>query len=73
MMTNIRRAFEGIVNDTKWMDQTSKNRTLFKAQQIKTRIGYPKLQEVTLPINDYTDVTTQFLEYSISIIVRYIE
>lgn len=57
-MTNIRRAFEGIVNDTKWMDQTSKNRTLFKAQQIKTRIGDPKLQEATQPINDYTDVTT---------------
>lgn len=63
-MTNIRRAFEHIVNNTEWMDQTSKNRTLLRAQQIKTRISYPEyIKNATQPVNYYSNVTIHFVEY----------
>lgn len=53
MINNIRWAFEKIVQDLDWMDDTTKKRTLYKSQQIKTFIGYPELVNDTSQLDDY--------------------
>jgi len=56
MISNIRWAFEKIVQDLKWMDDITKKRTLYKAQQIKTFIGYPEL------INDQVELDSYYAD-----------
>jgi len=43
MMENIHWAFDKIVKQLNWMDETTKARTLYKAQQMKTFVGFPEL------------------------------
>jgi len=42
MMNNIHWAFEEIVKELKWMDDTTKKRTLLKAQKMRTFVGFPE-------------------------------
>lgn len=53
MINNIRWAFEKLVQDLKWMDDITKERTLHKARQIKTFIGYPEFITDQLELDDY--------------------
>lgn len=53
MMENIHWAFEKIVKELKWMDETTKNRTLYKAQQMKTFVGFPELINDPAQLDDY--------------------
>ncbi|XP_025196930.1 membrane metallo-endopeptidase-like 1 isoform X2 [Melanaphis sacchari] len=42
MIENIHWAFEKIVKELNWMDDTTKKRTLYKAEQMRTFIGFPE-------------------------------
>lgn len=53
MMKNIHWAFEKIVNELEWMDDTSKNETLNKASLIKTRVGFPEFIKDAKQLDDY--------------------
>lgn len=61
MMENIHWAFGEIVKDLKWMDDTTKERTLNKAQKMKTFVGYPEF----INENDHLD------EYYSDVCVNY--
>lgn len=66
MISNIRWAFEKIVQDLKWMDDITKKRTLYKAQQIKTFIGYPELINDQVELDSYyADVIKQMFNFTI--------
>lgn len=53
MMKNIHWAFEKIVKELKWMDNTTIQRTLHKAQQMKTFIGFPEFINDSEQLDDY--------------------
>lgn len=53
MLSNIHWAFEQIVKELKWMDDTTKQRTLYKTQEMKTLIGYPEFINDTEALDDY--------------------
>ncbi|XP_050537862.1 neprilysin-11-like isoform X2 [Daktulosphaira vitifoliae] len=60
MMDNIQWSFKKIVNDLDWMDEETKKRTLYKASQMKTLIGYPEF--ITDPdlLDDY------YIDYNVT-------
>jgi len=66
MIENIHWAFEKIVKDLDWMDDTTKQRTLYKAQQMRTLIGFPEF------INDPGQLDDFYSEVHISLICIYI-
>ncbi|KAL5244166.1 hypothetical protein ACI65C_011576 [Semiaphis heraclei] len=53
MIENIHWAFEKIVKELNWMDDTTKQRTLYKAQQMKTFIGFPEFINDPFQLDDY--------------------
>lgn len=53
MMENIHWAFEKIVKELEWMDDTTKERTMYKAQQMKTFVGFPELINDSTQLDDY--------------------
>lgn len=53
MLSNIHWAFEQIVKGLKWMDDTTKQRTLYKTQEMKTLIGYPEFISDTETLDEY--------------------
>lgn len=53
MIENIHWAFEKIVKELEWMDDTTKERTMHKAQQMKTFVGYPELISDSTQLDDY--------------------
>lgn len=53
MLSNIHWAFEQIVRELKWMDDTTKQRTLYKTQEMKTLIGYPEFINDTESLDEY--------------------
>jgi len=62
MLKNIHWAFEKIVKELSWMDDTTKQRTLFKAQQMKTFIGFPKFINDPVQLDDYySEVPISFI------------
>lgn len=71
MMENIHWAFEKIVKELKWMDDTTKQRTLYKAKQMKTFIGFPEFINDPEQLDDYySDVYhTNYLKCIILFIV----
>ena len=68
MIENIHWAFEKIVKELNWMDETTKQRTLHKAQQMKTFIGFPEFIDNASELDDYySDVPTYFTQYLLNI------
>lgn len=63
MMDNIQWSFKQIVNDLDWMDEETKKRTLYKASQMQTLIGYPEF--VTDPdlLDDYYIEVSGYFKY----------
>jgi predicted metalloendopeptidase len=59
MIENIHWAFEKIVKDLDWMDDTTKQRTLYKAQQMRTLIGFPEF------INDPGQLDDFYSEFEV--------
>jgi len=53
MIKNIHWAFEKIVKELDWMDDTTKKRTLNKAQQMQTLIGFPEFVDDTYLLDEY--------------------
>ncbi|KAL4122253.1 hypothetical protein QTP88_014620 [Uroleucon formosanum] len=53
MIKNIHWAFEKIVKELDWMDDTTKQRTLYKAQQMKTLIGFPEFINDSISLYEY--------------------
>ncbi|XP_022176698.1 membrane metallo-endopeptidase-like 1 isoform X3 [Myzus persicae] len=53
MNENIHWAFEKIVKELNWMDDTTKQRTLYKAQQMRTLIGFPEFINDSKKLDDY--------------------
>ncbi|XP_060862387.1 neprilysin-1-like isoform X2 [Metopolophium dirhodum] len=53
MIKYIHWAFEKIVKELDWMDDTTKNRTLNKAQQMQTLIGFPEFINDSYQLDDY--------------------
>ncbi|XP_022176704.1 neprilysin-11-like [Myzus persicae] len=53
MFKNIHWAFEKIVKELVWMDDTTKQRTLYKAQQMKKFIGFPKIVNDSVQLDEY--------------------
>lgn len=53
MMVNIHWAFEKIVKELKWMDDTTKQRTQYKAKQMKTFVGFPEFINDSEQLDDY--------------------
>lgn len=71
MMENIHWAFEVIVRKIDWMDETTKKRTLEKAMQMKTFVGFPEFIAYADELDDYYyDVYTVMLKiYECSILL----
>lgn len=66
MMENIHKAFEKIVNESKWMDDESKSKTLYKARKMKEIIGYPDFVLDTDFLDDfYSDVFHTIIVYKL--------
>lgn len=64
MMKNIHEAFEKIVNELKWMDDITKNRTLNKARQMRTFVGFPEFIKDQMELDSYyADVFQTILLY----------
>lgn len=64
IMKNIHEAFENIVNELKWMDDASKNKTLYKARKMKEIIGYPDfIMEPNRLDAYYSDVFISYYVY----------
>ncbi|CAF1017329.1 unnamed protein product [Rotaria sp. Silwood1] len=59
MIGNIRKAFINMLEQTTWMDETSKNRAIEKAQAIDEKIGYPDY----LASDNVTQLETEYAEY----------
>lgn len=53
MMDNIHWAFEKTVNESNWMDETTKNKTILKAREMKTLVGYPEFIKNPDELDDY--------------------
>lgn len=53
MIDNIHWAFEKIVKELNWMDDTTKKRTLYKAEQMRTFIGFPEFINDAQQLDDY--------------------
>lgn len=53
IVENIHWAFEKIVKELKWMDDESKNKTLYKAQKMKLIIGFPELMKDPVQLDKY--------------------
>ncbi|XP_060854532.1 endothelin-converting enzyme homolog isoform X5 [Rhopalosiphum padi] len=53
MIENIHWAFEKIVKELNWMDDTTKKRTLYKAEQMRTFIGFPDFIDIPQQLDDY--------------------
>jgi len=53
MIENIHWAFEKIVKELDWMDDTTKNRTLYKAKQMQTLIGFPEFINDSFQLDEY--------------------
>lgn len=53
MIDNIHWAFEKIVKELNWMDDTTKKRTLYKAEQMRTFIGFPEFINDAHQLDDY--------------------
>lgn len=63
-MNNIHKAFEKIVNELNWMDNITKTRTLNKAKQMRTLIGFPEFITDQIELdNYYADVIRIILLY----------
>jgi len=60
MIKDIHWALEKIVKKLDWMDDMTKQRTLYKAQQLKTFIGFPEF------INDMSELDEYYSEVTIS-------
>ncbi|CAF0749316.1 unnamed protein product [Rotaria sp. Silwood1] len=59
MIGNIRKAFINMLEQTTWMDETSKNRAIEKAKAIDEKIGYPDY----LASDNVTQLETEYAEY----------
>jgi len=54
---NIHWAFEKIVQELNWMDDTTKQRTIYKAQKMENFIGFPQyIYNSSILDNYYSDV-----------------
>lgn len=53
IVENIHWAFEKIVKEIKWMDEESKHKTLYKAQQMKLIIGFPEFMKDPVQVDKY--------------------
>ncbi|XP_022173800.1 endothelin-converting enzyme homolog isoform X2 [Myzus persicae] len=53
MIENIHWAFEKIVKELNWMDDITKLRTLYKAQQMTTFIGFPEFINDPVQLDEY--------------------
>jgi len=53
MFKNIHWAFEKIVKELNWMDNITKRRTLNKAKQMTTFIGFPDFINDPIQLYDY--------------------
>ncbi|VVC39609.1 Hypothetical protein CINCED_3A013094 [Cinara cedri] len=53
MLLNIHWAFEEIVKELNWMDDTTKKLTLYKANQMKMFVGYPEFIKNGSELNAY--------------------
>ncbi|CAF3416848.1 unnamed protein product [Rotaria sp. Silwood1] len=60
MIGNIRKAFINMLEQTTWMDETSKNRAIEKAKAIDEKIGYPDY----LASDNVTQLETEYAEVS---------
>jgi predicted metalloendopeptidase len=66
MIENIHWAFEKIVKELNWMDETTKKRTLYKAEQMRTFIGFPDFIDIPQQLDDYYyDVLISYSNYYI--------
>ncbi|XP_025418825.1 endothelin-converting enzyme homolog isoform X2 [Sipha flava] len=73
MMKNIHEAFEKIVNELKWMDDITKNRTLNKARLMKTFVGFPEFIKDQMELdNYYADLEVVENDY-FGNVIRYIQ
>ncbi|CAF0813568.1 unnamed protein product [Rotaria sordida] len=59
MIGNIQKAFIDMLEQTIWMDVTSKNKAIEKAQAIDEKIGYPDY----LASDNVTQLETEYAEY----------
>ncbi|CAF4169227.1 unnamed protein product [Rotaria sp. Silwood2] len=62
MISNIRKAFIDMLEQSQWMDETSKNKAIEKAQAIDEKIGYPDY----LASDNVTQLETEYAEYIFS-------
>lgn len=53
MIEYIRKAFKGILEKNEWMDDSSRNKALEKADFIDPKIGYPEFTYNDTYLNDY--------------------
>ncbi|XP_022176702.1 endothelin-converting enzyme homolog [Myzus persicae] len=53
MLKNIHWAFKKIVEELNWMDDTTKQRTLYKAEKMRTIIGFPEFINDSKKLDDY--------------------
>jgi len=72
MIENIHWAFEKIVKELNWMDDITKQRTLYKAQQMTTFIGFPDFISDPVQLDDYySEVPISPISFIISLICIY--
>lgn len=53
MLSNIHWAFRKIVNELDWMDDKTKNMTLYKAKQMNTFVGFPDFIKNSTELDEY--------------------
>lgn len=53
MMENIHWSFEKLVSELNWMDDRTKKKTLHKARQMKTLVGYPNFIKDPKLLDEY--------------------
>lgn len=64
MLANIHWAFEKIVKELSWMDDTTKKMTLYKAEQMKTYVGFPEF------IKNTTELDSYYIDVGISYVIQ---
>lgn len=63
MMKNLHWAFEKLVRELNWMDDQTKNKTMYKAKQMKTLVAFPNFIKDPKQLDKYYEnvINTVFI------------